>query len=95
MCLAIPTLIKSIEGTAARAEIGGVERTISLMLTPSARVGDYVLLHTGFAISVIDEEEALETISLFEEIEAAYQRELAEAGACTELCRSRGLDEAP
>jgi len=87
MCLAIPTLIKSIEGTAARAEIGGVERTISLMLTPEARVGDYVLLHTGFAISVIDEEEALETISLFEEIEAAYQRELAEAG--------RGLDEAP
>ena len=87
MCLAIPTLIKSIEGTAARAEIGGVERTISLMLTPEARVGDYVLLHTGFAISVIDEEEAWETISLFEEIEAAYQRELAEAGG--------GLDEAP
>ena len=87
MCLAIPTLIKSIEGTTARAEIGGAERTISLMLTPEARVGDYVLIHTGFAISVVDEGEALETIRLFEEIEAAYQRELAEAGG--------GLDETP
>jgi len=86
MCLAIPTLIKSIEGAIARAEIGGVERTVSLMLTPQARVGDYVLIHTGFAISVIDEQEALETLGLFEEIEAAYQKELAEAGG--------GLDEA-
>jgi len=87
MCLAIPTLIKSIEGAIARAEIGGVERTVSLMLTPEARVGDYVLIHTGFAISVIDEQEALETLALFEEIEAAYQKELAEAEG--------GLDEAP
>jgi len=87
MCLAIPTLVKSIEGTTARVEIGGVERTISLMLTPEARVGDYVLIHTGFAINVIDEEEALETLDLFEEIEAAYQKELAEAEG--------GLDEAP
>jgi len=87
MCLAIPTLVKSIEGTTARVEIGGVERTISLALTPEARVGDYVLIHTGFAINVIDEEEALETLDLFEEIEAAYQKELAEAEG--------GLDEAP
>jgi len=87
MCLAIPALIKSIEGATARAEIGGVERTVSLMLTPEARVGDYVLIHTGFAINVIDEEEALETLDLFEEIEAAYQKELAEAEG--------GLDEAP
>jgi hydrogenase expression/formation protein HypC len=68
MCLAIPTLIKSIEGTTARAEIGGVERSISLALTPEARVGDYVLLHTGFAIGVIDEEEARETLQLLEEL---------------------------
>jgi hydrogenase expression/formation protein HypC len=68
MCLAIPTLIKSIEGTTARAEIGGVERSISLALTPEARVGDYVLLHTGFAIGVIDEEEAQETLQLLEEL---------------------------
>jgi hydrogenase expression/formation protein HypC len=68
MCLAVPILIKSIEGTTALAEIGGVERPISLALTPEARVGDYVLVHTGFAISVIDEQEAQETLRLLEEI---------------------------
>ena len=72
MCLAIPTLIKSIEGTAARAEIGGVERTISLALTPEARVGDYVLVHTGFAISVVDEDEAQETLRLLAELAEFY-----------------------
>lgn len=80
MCLAVPALIKSVDGQMAEVEIGGVRRSIGLQLTPEARMGDYVLIHTGFAISVIDEKEALETISLFEEIEAAYQRELAEAG---------------
>ena len=79
MCLAVPALIKSVDGQMAEVEIGGVRRSISLQLTPEARVGDYVLIHTGFAISVIDEGEALETISLFEEMEATYQRELAEA----------------
>ena len=68
MCLAIPTLITSIEGTTARAEIGGVERTISLTLTPEARVGDYVLIHTGFAIGIVDEEEAQETLQLLKEL---------------------------
>lgn len=80
MCLAVPALIKSVDGQMAEVEIGGVRRSIGLQLTPEARMGDYVLIHTGFAISVIDEKEALETISLFEEIEASYQRELAEAG---------------
>ncbi len=85
MCLAVPALIKSVDGQMAEVEIGGVRRLIGLQLTPEARVGDYVLIHTGFAISVMDEEEAAETISLFEEMEAAYQRDLAEAGG--------GLDE--
>ncbi len=75
MCLAIPTLITSIEGTSARAEIGGVERTISLALTPEARVGDYVLVHTGFAIGVLDEEEAQETLRLLEELAEFYTGE--------------------
>ncbi|HUX77170.1 MAG TPA: HypC/HybG/HupF family hydrogenase formation chaperone [Anaerolineae bacterium] len=80
MCLAIPTLIKSIEGTTARAEIGGVERSISLALTPEARVGDYVLLHTGFAIGVIDEEEAQETLQLLEEL-AEFQADECSSGS--------------
>jgi hydrogenase expression/formation protein HypC len=72
MCLAIPALIKSIKGQQAVADIEGVTRDISLQLTPEAKVGDYVLLHTGYAISVIDAEEAEETLKLL--------REMAEAG---------------
>ncbi|HEX9897445.1 MAG TPA: HypC/HybG/HupF family hydrogenase formation chaperone [Dehalococcoidales bacterium] len=68
MCLAIPALIKSIEGKEAEAKIGGITRHISLWLTPEAKVGDYVLLHTGYAISIIDREEAEETLRLFAEI---------------------------
>jgi hydrogenase expression/formation protein HypC len=68
MCLAIPALIKSIEGNEADVEIGGISRRISLWLTPEAKVGDYALLHTGYAISVIDQEEAAETLKIFEEM---------------------------
>jgi len=70
MCLAIPTRIRSIDGENAEVEIGGVQRTISLVFTPEARVGDYVIVHTGFALSVLDEEEAQETLRMFEEIAA-------------------------
>ncbi|MFC1916801.1 HypC/HybG/HupF family hydrogenase formation chaperone [Chloroflexota bacterium] len=66
MCLAIPALIKSIEGRTAKAEIGGVIRQISTWLTPDVKEGDYVLLHTGYAINIIDENEAKETIKLLE-----------------------------
>ena len=68
MCLAIPARVKSIKGVEAEVEIGGLSRKASIMLTPEAKVGDYVLLHTGYAINVIDEEEAEETLKLFEEI---------------------------
>ena len=70
MCLAIPALIKSIEGQEAEADMGGISRRISLWLTPEVEVGDYVLIHTGYAISVLDQEEAEETLRLFEEIQA-------------------------
>ncbi|MCJ7666839.1 MAG: HypC/HybG/HupF family hydrogenase formation chaperone [Anaerolineae bacterium] len=64
MCLAIPALIRSIEGYQAEVEIGGVKRVVSLQLVPEAKIGDYVLIHTGYAISVVDEEEAQETLRL-------------------------------
>ncbi|MCL0103615.1 HypC/HybG/HupF family hydrogenase formation chaperone [Dehalococcoidia bacterium] len=70
MCLAIPALIRTIEGQEAEADMGGISRRISLWLTPEAKVGDYVLIHTGYAISVLDQEEAEETLRLFEEIQA-------------------------
>ena len=76
MCLAIPTLIKSLNGPQAEVEISGVSRTISVALTPDARVGDYVIVHTGFAISVLDEQEAQETLKLFDELAAFEQAEL-------------------
>ena len=75
MCLAIPTLIKSIDGETAQVEIGGVERLISLVFTPEAKVGDYAIVHTGFALSVLDEEEAQETLRMFAEIEALAEEE--------------------
>jgi len=68
MCLAIPALVKSIDGSEAEVDIGGVSRRASLLLTPEARVGDYVLLHTGYAISVVNQEEAEETLRLLEEM---------------------------
>ena len=71
MCLAIPALVKSIDGQQAVADIDGVTREISLQLTPEAKVGDYVLLHTGYAISVIDEDEAGETLKLLKELSEA------------------------
>jgi hydrogenase expression/formation protein HypC len=71
MCLAIPALIKSIRGQQAVADIEGVTREISLQLTPEAKVGDYVLLHTGYAISIIDAEEAEETLKLLREMSEA------------------------
>ena len=70
MCLAIPVLIKSIEDKEAEVEIGGIARRISLELTPEAKVGDYAIVHTGYAINILDQAEAAETIRLLEEIAA-------------------------
>jgi len=75
MCLAIPGLIKSIEDKEAEAEFGGITRRISLWLTPEAKVGDYVLVHTGYAINILDEEEAEETLTLLEEIAGLAEEE--------------------
>ena len=74
MCLAIPVLIKSIEDKEAEVEIGGVTRRISLWLTPEAKVGDYALVHTGYAINILDQEQAEETLRLFEEIAEAEEK---------------------
>jgi hydrogenase expression/formation protein HypC len=68
MCLSIPVKIVSIDGDAAETEIAGVRRQVSIVFTPEAKVGDYVLLHTGYAIGVIDEAEAEETLKLLEEL---------------------------
>ncbi|HET6421064.1 MAG TPA: HypC/HybG/HupF family hydrogenase formation chaperone [Geobacteraceae bacterium] len=68
MCLAVPMKVVSIDNETAIAEVDGVKREASLMmLNEEVNVGDYVLIHAGFAISRLDEAEALETISLMRE----------------------------
>jgi hydrogenase expression/formation protein HypC len=68
MCLGIPMKIISINGMEIVAEIDGVKREGSLMiLDAEVQVGDYVVVHAGFAISKLDEEEALETLQLMRE----------------------------
>ncbi|MEN8117699.1 MAG: HypC/HybG/HupF family hydrogenase formation chaperone [Bacteroidota bacterium] len=68
MCLSIPAKIISIEGDKARVSVGGAEYNAALNLVEDAKVGDYVLLHSGFAIQIINEEEAMETMSLLNEV---------------------------
>jgi hydrogenase expression/formation protein HypC len=71
MCLAIPALIKSIKGQQAAVDIDGVRREVSIQLTPEAKVGDYILLHTGYAINLIDPAEAAETLKLLRQMAEA------------------------
>jgi len=68
MCLGIPGKIISIHQDGGIVEMGGVQRKVGLQLVPEAKPGDYVLVHAGFAIQVIDENEARETLSLLEEL---------------------------
>ena len=68
MCLAVPVRVLQIDGLTAMVELGGVTRQASIMLVPDTQVGDYVLLHTGFAIQKLNEKEAEDTIRLFAEI---------------------------
>jgi hydrogenase expression/formation protein HypC len=68
MCLAVPAKILSIKGPQAEVEFGGVRRVISVQLLPEAQVGDYVLVHTGFAISLVDPAEAEITLDLLREM---------------------------
>ncbi len=76
MCLAIPVRIAELgEKETAIAEIDGVRKEISLALVEDVRVGDYVLMHVGYAISRLDENEARRTLALFEELGRLETRE--------------------
>lgn len=68
MCLAVPALVKQKRDDIGVVEIGGVEREVSLLLTPEAGEGDYVIIHAGFAIGVLDREEAEATLALLREL---------------------------
>ena len=68
MCLAIPARVTSVNGTKAKVEIGGNVRDADLSLLGDVQVGEYVMLHAGFAISKYDEDEARETLALWSEL---------------------------
>jgi hydrogenase expression/formation protein HypC len=70
MCLSIPAKIIAVDGLTARASVGGAVVSTSLHLVDDVKPGDYVLIHTGFALQKISEEEALETIRLIRELES-------------------------
>ncbi len=82
MCLAVPGKIVSLdEGAQATINVMGVTRDISVRLTPEAQVDDYVLVHAGFAIQVIDAEEAAEAIRILQELDELSEEELSAEGA--------------
>lgn len=67
MCLAVPMLVKTIENDVALCEIDGVQREASLMMLDDVGIGDYVLIHAGFAIEKLDEQEANLTLQALRE----------------------------
>ena len=88
MCLAIPGLVVEIvdeQRRLAKVDVAGVRRTINVGLldteTDGVRPGDWVLIHVGFALSKIDEEEAVATRRLLEAMGAEYEQELEELKA--------------
>jgi hydrogenase expression/formation protein HypC len=74
MCLAIPSRITKIENNMATIDVVGVQREASLLLLEDARVGDYVIVHAGFAIQKLDEAAAQETLDLLREAIAAVDK---------------------
>ncbi len=87
MCLAVPSKIISIDNILATVDIMGARRDVSIILVPEdVAVGDYVLVHAGFAIKKIDEEAAQESIKLIREYEAML--DLADAEAEAQSCGS-------
>jgi hydrogenase expression/formation protein HypC len=69
MCLALPALVlELLDGDSAVVELGGIRKTISIALVPHTRAGDYVIVHVGHAIGMLDEDEAHATLALFAEL---------------------------
>lgn len=68
MCLAVPSKVIEINGNIGKVDFGGVNKEVNLCLLEEVKVGDYIIVHAGYALQRIDEEEALETLQLFREI---------------------------
>ena len=68
MCLSVPALVVAIDGQMADVSVGGAMFKAGLHMVENVKTGDYILLHAGFAIQKISEEEALETLNLLNEL---------------------------
>ncbi len=68
MCLAVPMRVVTIDGDTAVCEIDGVRREANIMMVDGVQVGDFVLIHAGFAMEKLDEADAEETLDLFRQI---------------------------
>jgi hydrogenase expression/formation protein HypC len=75
MCLAIPARVVALNGLEATVDLGGVRKTISIALVPEAQLEDYVIVHVGHAIGMVDPEEARLTLELFAELDASSTSE--------------------
>jgi len=75
MCLGIPMMIIEKSGNDAVAESGGVRKQIRLDLLEGASIGDYVLIHAGYAIERLDTQDALETLDLLRQVHRAGRKE--------------------
>jgi hydrogenase expression/formation protein HypC len=71
MCLSVPALVLRIEGDMAEVSVGGAVFRAGLQMVENVVVGDYILLHTGFAIQKLDERDAIETLELLKELNEA------------------------
>lgn len=79
MCLGITARVVKIDGQKADVEFDGVTQTISIAMTPEVKIGEYVMVHAGFAISIIDQAQAEETMDLFLEIKKMMEEEMRNA----------------
>ncbi len=70
MCLAVPGQVVQVDGKSGKVDFLGVQRQVQLDLVPEAVAGDWVLVHAGFAIHRIDEEEARETLAMLRKLDA-------------------------
>ena len=72
MCLAVPMKVVSIDANRAVVASGGVETQVSIDLTPEAAVGDFVIVHAGFAIQRLDPDDAMATLEIFDRLEKSW-----------------------
>lgn len=80
MCLAIPAKIETIDGKRGTVGLDGNRTSVILSLVPQAKVGDWVLVHAGYAITVLDEKDALETYDLLKQAQMLVEAEGAQSG---------------